>query len=86
MKILSIRRAPSGVSANILAHFDVELTPEIRLYNLALRQYPDGNRSVAAPNAFSRRTATFSTDLAVRLTTAAATAFKELNADANHAA
>lgn len=81
MLILSIRPAPPGASSNTLAYFDAEVSPELRLYNLVLRQYPDGNRRTAAPNAHGRHTATFAPTLGERLTNAATIALRSLQAN-----
>ena len=86
MQILSIKRAPADASGATIAYFDAEVPPELRLYNLALRQFPDGNRRVAAPNAHGRHAATFTPALGQRLTEAATIALGSLHANAhNHA-
>jgi hypothetical protein len=81
MLIFNIRRAPPGAGANILASFDAEISPELRLYGLSLRQYPDGSHRISVPNAHGRRVATFAPVLAERLTQAATIALSELKAD-----
>lgn len=86
MKILSIRRAPLCAGTNVVAHFDVEITPEFRVYCLSLREEPGGGHRITAPNAYGRRVATFTKDFAIRLTAAAVEALKELNARDNLAA
>lgn len=58
MKILSIRPSPLGTGATI-ARFDIELTPELRMYDLRLVQTESGRRLTYSQNAAGRRTATF---------------------------
>jgi hypothetical protein len=81
MLILNIKRAPPGASGNILAYFDAEISPELRLYGLSLREYPDGNRRISSPNAQGRRVVTFAPTLAELLTQAASLSLSELDAD-----
>ncbi|WP_442217178.1 hypothetical protein [Rhizobium sp. 2YAF20] len=51
-----------------IANFDLQLTDEVRLYGLRLMQAADGNRFVYAPQAGSRRSATFARPLAEQIT------------------
>jgi hypothetical protein len=71
MRILSIRPAPPG--GKVLATFDAEVLPGIRLFDLSLRRGTDGGLRVYAPNAFGRHTATFSTDIVTDLAALAQT-------------
>ena len=59
-----------------LAAFDVELNDHIRLYGLRLLRMRDGKHLVYAPNAGRRRSATFSTPMAERLTNLALAAYE----------
>lgn len=74
MKILSIRPAPPG-EGKTLARFDIELTPELRMYDLRLVQAADGRRLTYSQNAGGRRTATFVGDLADEISDLASKAF-----------
>lgn len=81
MKIISIRPAPPG-EGKTLARFDIELTPELRMYDLRLVQTESGRRLTYSQNAAGRRTATFVGTLADEITTLASNAFNGgLNAD-----
>jgi len=71
MKILSVRPAPPG--GKVLAVFDAEVSPGIRLFDLALRRGADGGLRVYAPNAFGRHTATFDADVVTDLAALAQT-------------
>lgn len=51
-----------------VATIDIELTEQIRLYGLRLLRMEDGQFRIFAPQAGKRRTATFSPDLAARIT------------------
>ena len=73
MRILSIRPAPPG--GKTLARFDIELTPELRMYDLRLVQAADGRRLTYSQNAGGRRTATFVGDLADEISNLASKAF-----------
>jgi hypothetical protein len=61
MHILSIRPAKPGGKA--IAFFDAEVSPGIRMFDLALRRGADGGLRVYAPNAFGRHCASFSADV-----------------------
>ena len=81
MKILSIRPLPHGGGEKNLARFDVEISEHLRLYGLLLRQWPDGTRRIAAPQANGRHMATFHSALAAEITDFASSAFEGLNAN-----
>lgn len=51
-----------------VATIDVEINEHVRLYGLRLLQMQDGRHMVFAPQSGTRRTATFSTDLARQIT------------------
>lgn len=74
MKIMSIRPAPFGVGEKTLALFDVELSPECRIFNLALRQNSNGQYRIVSPNSQGRHVVTFSTNISAQITEAAVAA------------
>lgn len=76
MQIMSIRPAPFGVGERTIALFDVELSPEVRVYNLALRRNGEGQLRTVSPNSQGRHCVTFSTGLSSKITAAA---YAELN-------
>lgn len=84
MHIMAIRPEPSG-SGSTLARFDVQLTPDVRLYNLRLIQGPRGRR-VHAPHALGGNVATFSPILGEQLTRAASAALAGVNSGVRNAA
>lgn len=69
MKILSIRPALPG-GGNVRARVDVETPAGIRLYNIAIKETPNGWRAFA-PSAFGSATATFTHDVAAQIVDAA---------------
>ena len=77
VKILSIRPAPPGAGGAV-AHFDVEISDDIRLFGLRLSRREAGGHSVYAPNAAGRRAATFSYALVDQIAAAALAAIEEL--------
>ncbi|PWK65853.1 hypothetical protein C8K44_11568 [Aminobacter sp. AP02] len=85
MHILAIRPAPAGAGGRTLAHFDVQLTPDCRLFNLKLVDGHSG-RLVYAPNAFGERVATFSPSFANDLVRAAGVALGALHASTRRTA
>lgn len=76
MKILSCRPEPPG-SGNVVARCDVELTQDIRVFNLKVSQRPAGGYSVYGPNAMGGRVITFSIELAQEIAAAALAALLE---------
>jgi hypothetical protein len=74
LKILSIRPSPPG-EGRTLARFDIELTPELRMYDLRLVQTDSGRRLTYSQNAGGKRTATFVGTLADEVTQLASNAF-----------
>ncbi|ADH89263.1 conserved hypothetical protein [Ancylobacter novellus DSM 506] len=76
MRILSIRPAPPGTDGRAIAHFDVELTPDLRLCGLRLVE-SNGRYLTYAANSHGRPTATFSRHLATELSRAASAALRE---------
>ncbi|TPL97318.1 hypothetical protein [Mesorhizobium sp. B2-3-10] len=76
MKILDIRPAPPGVGRTI-AHFDLQLTDECRLYGVRLISGDGGKYLSYAPNSHGTRVATFTRDLAEQITRAASEAWSQ---------
>ena len=69
-------------SMRTIAYFDVELSPEIKLYGMRLLEAPSGKRISYAPSSGGRRFATFAPDLAASITDAAIKSY-ERQATAN---
>lgn len=63
--ILAVRPTPVGAGRTI-AHFDVQLTGEVRMFNLKLVRGHRGYR-IYAPSAYGSSVATFSPDLSEQL-------------------
>ncbi|SDP46802.1 hypothetical protein SAMN05428967_2253 [Phyllobacterium sp. YR620] len=76
MKILYCHPTRECGKRDCIAFVDVELNEHIRLYGLRLVKQPDGNHMLYAPQAGQRRSATFSTALAKRLTALAVEALE----------
>ncbi|RWF66642.1 MAG: hypothetical protein EOS47_05190 [Mesorhizobium sp.] len=76
MRILDIRPAPPGTGRTV-AHFDLQLTDECRLYALRLVQGDGGRLLTYAPNSHGARVATFARELAEQITRAASAAWSE---------
>jgi len=83
MQIISIRRAPPGT--NLRARVDVETPFGVRLFNLAIKETPNGWR-VFSPSAFGSATATFSHDFASQIIAAARRDLGENTANEQRAA
>jgi hypothetical protein len=73
MRILNIR--PSH-SPGALAHFDVEVTEHLRLFNLTLRHSKDGALRAFSPKACGKHAATFHPILAQQIIEAAKAALE----------
>jgi len=76
LKILAIRLAPPGTDGRAIAHFDAEITPEIRLCGLRLVE-SNGRHLTYSANSHGRATATFSREFANELSRAASAALRE---------
>lgn len=76
MQILDLRPAPPGAGRTV-AHFDVQLTADCRLYGLRLIQSDDCRYLTYAPNSHGQRVATFTPALADTISRAASAAFRE---------
>lgn len=77
MQILGIRKSPPGIDGKSVAHFDVQVTPFLRLYGLRLVRTDDGRYLTYAANSHGKPTATFSREFANELSRAASAAFSE---------
>jgi hypothetical protein len=78
MQILDIKPvANSGGGMRTIAHFDLQLSDDVRLYGVRLMEAPDGKRVVYAAQAGSRRAATFARPLAEKITAAASQSYVE---------
>lgn len=80
MRILSIRPAPSG-GTGVLAVFDVELSPDVRLLDVVLHRNRAGQRRVWPPKVGDRRIITLSPALSDSIAAAAEAELRK--ADAN---
>jgi hypothetical protein len=78
MRIISCRPEPPG-SGNVIARADVEISDDIRCFNLKISKRPDGKFAVFGPNAMGGRVVTFSHLLAHKIGEAAVVALKETN-------
>lgn len=67
---------PERGGTHCLATVDIEFSPDLRLYGLRLLRMPDGAHRLYAPQSGTRRTATFSTPMAERLTAMALAAYE----------
>jgi hypothetical protein len=78
LRILSIRPA---AGTKVVAHFDVEVDEHLRMFNLELRQMPDGQLRSFAPKSSGKHAASFHPSLATEITRAAAVALKGMQPD-----
>lgn len=62
-----------------VARFDVEVTPQLTLFNWTLRRAPAGDHIVLPPNSLGKRVAGFDRAFAAQVTQAAVAAFRELS-------
>lgn len=81
MHILKIRPAPPGAWSKVIANFDAQITDDLRLYGLQLREFESGVRRTTAPQAYGRHFATFTPALAQQLTDSASLALGALHGD-----
>src|SRR5690606_16321030 len=77
VKILDIRPAPPGADGRAVAHYDAQVSPDLRLCGLRLVRTPDGRFLTYAANNHGKPTATFSRELANDLSRAASAALSE---------
>lgn len=68
MIITNVRR---GVGRPVLAWFDVELEPGVRIYDISMRRNNEGNLRIFAPSAGDRRVVTFAPEFADEIISAA---------------
>lgn len=79
MKILSIERARTwGERVRDIAKFSVQINDDLRLRGLRLVEDPSGRRLVYAQSAGGSRCATFSAELAKKLTALASESFDKM--------
>ncbi len=73
--ILSVTPLQGDISTGprMVARFSVQIG-EIRLHNLLLREWPDGNRRVIAGNIAGTHCASFQPEIAAKITAAASAA------------
>lgn len=77
MKIIACRPEPPGGFGNVVARADVEISEDLRVFNLKVSRRPAGGYSVYAPNAMGGRVITFSIALAQEIAAAALAALEE---------
>lgn len=68
MKLLYTHPIREPGNKNCIAFIDVELNEDVRLCGIRVFRKADGTHYVAAPQAGTRRTATFSPAMGARLT------------------
>jgi hypothetical protein len=76
-QITPVRQAGDGRFPAV-ARFDVEVTPQLTLFNWTLRSAPAGDHIVLPPNALGKRVAGFDRQFAAQVTHAAVAAFQGL--------
>lgn len=84
MHILNMTPAPPGVGRTV-AHFDLQLTDDVRLFGFKLVLGDGGQYIVHAANIHGVKAATFTRELHQQITRAAAQAWKEYNDERNAA-
>lgn len=80
MQILDLHPVPYGGPGPTVtvARFNVSVTPDLTLRNMALRRKPDGSYRATAPKAFGESAAFFSPSFAKDITNAAVAAYERL--------
>jgi hypothetical protein len=73
-----MRPSPPGVGRTV-AHFDLQLTPDVRLFGFKLVVGTGGQYVVHAANIHGQKAATFTRELHQKITRAAAQTFGELD-------
>ncbi|QPC93529.1 hypothetical protein [Mesorhizobium sp. INR15] len=61
----------------MIARADIEISDDIKVFNLKISKRPDGNYAVFGPNALGGRVVTFSRTLVNEIAEAAVAALKE---------
>jgi len=84
LQILNMRPAPPGVGRTV-AHFDLQLTPDARLYGFKLVMGAGGQYVVHSANIHGVKAATFTRELHHQIVRAAAQAWGKLNDECNAA-
>ena len=85
MRILSVRPTASG-GTGLLAFFDVEITPDVRVLDVALHRNRAGQRRVWPPKNGDRRVISFSPALSDSIAAAAEAELQKADADDRTAA
>lgn len=81
MKILDMKAAanPGGGSMVVVAHFDLQITADIRIHGMRLLRAADGKFLTYSPTALGgRRSVTFAPETTAAITEAATRYFQEL--------
>lgn len=87
MQILELQPIDEpGGGHRAIAVFDLQLTPDVRLYGLRLLRMRDGRLLTFAPQSGYRRVATFATPLAAEITQLATDELRAVTADDRNAA
>jgi hypothetical protein len=84
LDILNMRPAPPGASRTV-AHFDLQLTDDCRLFGFKLVLGAGGQYVVHAANIHGIKAVTFSRELHQQITRAAAQAWSKINDERNAA-
>jgi hypothetical protein len=74
MRVIDIWPTCEGSSS--VAIFDLELTPQIRIFGLILKRNTDGDMRVFAPKSGGRHAASFHPEISEEITTAAIAALR----------
>ena len=76
MKVLYAHPTGETGSRDCIAFVDVQFNDNLRMYGLRLIRQPDGRHMIYAPQAGTRRTATFSKSTAEELTALSVAAYE----------
>jgi hypothetical protein len=85
LHVFNMRPAPPGVGRTI-AHFDLQLTDDVRLFGFKLVTGSGGQFVVHAANIHGAKAATFTRELHQQIVRAAAQAWSKINNDECNAA
>ena len=78
MHIFNMRPAPLGIGRTV-AHFDLQLTDDVRIFGFKLVVRDGGQYIVHAANLHGSKVATFTKELHQQITSAAALAWSKMN-------
>lgn len=81
MKVMYAHPTGETGPRDCVAFVDVQFNDDVRLYGLRLIRQPDGRHMIYAPQAGTRRTATFSRPMAEQLTALAVEAYEAARHD-----